>query len=55
LSCGAGRAIVAERFNRVRVIECRGATYTYLGRRQGDTYRILFNPRSGRIVGRTMI
>jgi hypothetical protein len=54
-SCGAGRAIVSERFNRVRVVECRGRTYTYLGRLRGDTFRILFNSRSGRIVGRMPI
>ena len=54
-SCGAGRAIVAERFNRVRVVECNGGTYTYLGRREGDTYRVLVNARTGRIVGRTLI
>lgn len=55
VSCGEGRAIVAARFNRVRVVECRGGTYTYLGRRQGDTYRILLNARTGRIVGRALI
>lgn len=55
VSCGEGRAIVAERFNRVRVVECNGGTYTYLGRREGDTYRIILNARTGRIVGRTMI
>jgi hypothetical protein len=55
VSCGEGRAIVAERFNRVRVVECRGPTYTYLGRRQGDTYRIILNARTGRIIGRSMI
>lgn len=55
ISCGEGRGIVAERFNRVRVVECNGGTYTYLGRRSGDTYRILLNARSGRIVGRTLI
>ena len=55
VSCGEGRAIVAARFNRVRVVECRGRTYTYLGRRQGDTYRILLNSRTGRIVGRALI
>jgi hypothetical protein len=55
VSCGEGRAIVAARFNRVRVVECRGGTYTYLGRRQGDTYRILLNSRTGRIVGRALI
>jgi hypothetical protein len=55
VSCGEGRAIVAERFNRVRVVECNGTTYTYLGRLQGDTYRILLNARSARIVGRRPI
>lgn len=55
VSCGEGRAIVSERFNRVRVVECNGGTYTYLGRRQGDTYRILLNARTGRIVGRALI
>jgi hypothetical protein len=55
VSCGEGRAIVASRFNRVRVVECNGGTYTYMGRRQGDTYRILLNSRTGRIVGREMI
>lgn len=55
ISCGEGRAIVAERFNRVRVVECRGSTYTYLGRRHGDTFRVLLNSRSGRIIGRAMI
>lgn len=55
ISCGEGRGIVGERFNRVRVVECNGGTYTYLGRRSGDTYRILLNARTGRIVGRTLI
>jgi hypothetical protein len=55
VSCGEGREIVAERFNRVRVVECNGGTYTYLGRSQGDTYRVLVNARTGRIVGRALI
>jgi len=55
VSCGQGRAIVSERFNRVRVVECNGGTYTYLGRRQGDTYRILLNARTGRIIDRELI
>jgi hypothetical protein len=55
VSCGEGRAIVAERFNRVRIVECRGGIYTYLGSRHGDTFRILLNSRTGRIVGRAMI
>lgn len=55
ISCGEGRAIVAARFNRVRVVECRGSIYTYLGRRKGATFRVLVSSRSGRIVGRAMI
>lgn len=55
ISCGEGRDIVSERFNRVRVVECSGGTYTYLGRRSGDTYRVLVNSRTGRIVGRALI
>jgi hypothetical protein len=50
LSCAEGRAIVDVRFNRVRAIECRGATYTYLGRRHGDDFKVMLNARTGRIV-----
>jgi hypothetical protein len=51
ISCGEGRAIVRDRgFHRVRTIECRGPTYTYLGRRHGDTFRVLVNSRRGRII-----
>jgi hypothetical protein len=51
IGCGEGRAIVRDRgFRRVRTVECRGRTYTYLGRRQGDTFRVLVSSRSGRIV-----
>lgn len=51
LSCGEGRAIVRDRgFNRVRTLECQGRTFTYLGHRHGDTYRILVNSRTGRIA-----
>jgi hypothetical protein len=51
VSCGEGRAIVRDRgFYRVRTVECRGRTYTYLGRRHGDAFRVLVSSRSGRIV-----
>jgi hypothetical protein len=51
ISCGEGRAIVDARgFYRVRTIECRGATYTYLGRRHGDNFKVMLNGRTGRIV-----
>ncbi|MDP9137358.1 MAG: hypothetical protein M3N38_04180 [Pseudomonadota bacterium] len=52
ISCRDGRDIVEDRgFRRVRVLECQGRTFTYLGWRRGDTYRILVNSRNGRIVG----
>jgi hypothetical protein len=51
IGCGEGRDIVDDSgFNRVRVVECSGRNYTYLGRRAGDTYRVVLNSRSGRIV-----
>jgi hypothetical protein len=51
VSCGEGRAIVRDRgFNRVRTIECRGATFTYLGRRHGNDYKVMVNARTGRIA-----
>jgi hypothetical protein len=34
----------------VRTLECQGRIFTYLGRRHGDTYRILVNSRTGRIA-----
>jgi hypothetical protein len=51
ISCGEGRAIVDARgFNRVRTLECRGAAYTYLGRRHGDDFKVVLNARTGRII-----
>lgn len=51
ISCRQGRRIVDRRYNRVRVIECNGRTFTYVGRRQGDTYRVSVSSRTGRIIG----
>jgi hypothetical protein len=50
ISCGEGRAIVDSRYNRVRTIECRGSTYTYLGNRRGGSYKVTLSARTGRIV-----
>lgn len=51
VSCGEGRAIVRDHgFRRVRTMECRGRTFTYLGRRHGDTFKVLVSSRTGRIV-----
>jgi hypothetical protein len=55
ISCADGRAIVAKRFNRVRVAECKGGTYTYFGRRNGATFRVLVDRRTGRVIGRAPI
>src|SRR6476646_5603898 len=35
ISCGDGQAIVAKRFKRVRVSDCKGGNYTYFGLRKG--------------------
>lgn len=56
VSCGEGRNIVDDNgYNRVRTIECGGGTFTYLGRRNGDTYKVFLNSRTGRIVGRQAV
>jgi hypothetical protein len=53
VSCGEGRRIVDDSgYSRVRTIECGGGTFTYMGRRNGDTFKIFLNSRTGRIVGR---
>jgi hypothetical protein len=51
IGCGEGRAIVREHgFYRVRPVECDGRTYTYIGRRHGETFQVLLSARSGRII-----
>lgn len=50
VSCREGAEIVSERFARVRIVDCDGRFYTYLGRRHGDTFEIRLNSRTGRIV-----
>ena len=52
ISCREGSMILRDRgFYRVRPIECDGRTYTYFGRRHGDSVTILLNSRNGRIIG----
>jgi hypothetical protein len=49
-SCREGREIIAARgFQHVSILKCGGRTYTYLARRNGETFRIFVSPRSGRI------
>jgi hypothetical protein len=50
VSCREGADIVSERFDRVRILDCDGRIYTYLGRRYGDTFEIQLNSRTGRII-----
>jgi hypothetical protein len=51
IDCGDGRAILRDHgFSRIRPVECRGGTYTYLGDRHGDSFRVLLSARSGRII-----
>jgi hypothetical protein len=50
VSCREGADIVSERFARVRILDCGGRVYTYLGRRYGDTFEIVVSPRTGRIL-----
>ena len=51
LSCRDGREAVRDRgFYRVKPIDCRGRTFTYLAHRRGETFKILVSARSGRIV-----
>jgi len=50
ISCREGRNIVSERFDRVRVVECSGRTYTYIGHRHGGSFEVVLNSRSGRII-----
>lgn len=50
VSCREGADIVSERFARVKIVDCSGRIYTYLGRRHGDTFEIKLNARTGRII-----
>jgi hypothetical protein len=51
IGCAEGRSIVRDRgFNRVRTLECQGRTFTYVGRRHGDNFKVVVNSRTGRIV-----
>lgn len=50
VSCREGARIVSRRFLRVRIVDCDGRIYTYLGKRRGYTFEIKLNSRTGRIV-----
>lgn len=56
ISCRTGRRIVGRSgFNRVRVIECRGDTYTYRAKRGSRQFRVSVDAYDGVIVGRSRL
>ncbi len=56
ISCRTGRRIVGRSgFNRVRVIECRGDTYTYQAKRGSRHFRVSVDAYDGVIVGRSRL
>jgi hypothetical protein len=53
ISCRTGKRIVRNSgYRRVRIIECRGNTYTYKGKRGSRVYRLSVDSLDGIIVGR---
>jgi hypothetical protein len=54
VSCKGGWKIVHTRgFRDVRPIDCHGRTFTYVGWWRGDTFKVLVNSGTGRIIGVT--
>jgi hypothetical protein len=52
ISCRGGWKIVKARgFYHVDPLDCRGRTFTYLGRWRGDALRIFVDSATGRIIG----
>jgi hypothetical protein len=50
LSCGEAKWRVRNHgYRNVSTIECRGATYTFRGMRNGRGYRLFVNSRSGAV------
>jgi hypothetical protein len=51
ITCAEGQAIVDVRgYSNVRMMECGGDTYTYLGRRYGGSFKVAVNAITGRIA-----
>ncbi len=51
ISCDDGRDIVdQEGFNRVRVVECNGQIFTYVGLRHGNMFQVKLDSITGRIL-----
>ncbi len=56
ISCRTGQRIVDRSgFSGVRVIECRGDTYTYRAKRGSKHYRVSVDAYDGVIVGRSRL
>lgn len=50
ISCGEARREVRNRgYHDVRTIECNGSTYTFRGWRNGRSFQLLVNSRSGAV------
>src|SRR5262249_22804445 len=50
VSCREGAEIVAERFDRVHVLDCNGSVFTYLGLRYGERFEIELSALTGSIL-----
>lgn len=51
LTCGQARdALEYFGFDQIVRDECRGSTYTFIAKRDGDLYTVLVNARTGEIV-----
>jgi hypothetical protein len=51
ISCWQGKERVQwAGFRRVRAVDCDGARYSYKARRNGDSFIVSVNSRSGRII-----
>lgn len=49
LTCNQARRLVDRRYNRVRVVECNGRTYTFRAYRNGNRVTVYVNSRTGAI------
>ena len=49
ISCATGKRVVARHFNKVKVVECAGTTYRYIGYRKGKRFMVRVDGRAGHI------
>jgi hypothetical protein len=51
IDCETGRQLIlSSGFKRVQSLDCGGTAYSYLARRNGSSYKIWLNSRSGRFL-----